>query len=90
MFIAIYVDAAGQDSRKEIARVINEYGVKKVGPEMYESYEFLYKRVGNLKRDLTKCMDMDDRLRIYQYPVEDLYVISIYNNGKWKKLSVSK
>ena len=88
MFISICFDLASTDSLNSVLKVFNEYGIKKTYSNLYESLEFPSKNLGNLKRDLTGCLDMDDRLKIYQYPLEESFKISFIENGKWKRLSL--
>lgn len=88
MFISIVLDLATIDSEKEITRILKEYGLKKIHTNVFESYEFLSKKLGNLKRDISNFIDMDDKLRIYQYPLDKVLKISYVENGKWKRLSI--
>ena len=88
MFISIIIDLSTIDTEKDITRILNEYGLKKIQRNLFESYDFLSKKLGNLKRDIAKCIDMDDKLRIYQYPLENAFKISFVENGKWKRLSI--
>ena len=88
MFISIIVDLASPESEKNVAKVINEYGIKKIQSNLFESFEFPINKLGNFKRDLTNCLDMYDNIRIYQYPLEDTFKISYFTSGKWKRLSM--
>jgi hypothetical protein len=88
MFLGISFDFATSDSQNRALKILNEYGIKKIYNNLYESFEFPSKSLGNFKRDITNCLDMDDKLRIYQYPVEDSFKISYIENGKWKRLSL--
>ena len=86
MFISIFLDLASTDSKNAVKNVIREYGITKIQDNLFESYEFPTKKLGNLKRDLTGCLDMYDKLRLYQYPMDNVLKISYIENGKWKKL----
>ncbi len=88
MFISIIIDVATPDNEKQLNFILNDYGLRKIQKNVYESYDFMSKRLGNLKRDLSKSLDMDDKLRIYQYPLENTFKISFIENGKWKRLSI--
>lgn len=90
MFISISVDLISDDSSMKMAKVLKEYGLKKIQANLYESFEFPSKRLGNLKKDITDCLDMDDLLRLYQYPLENSFKISYVENKKWKRLSISQ
>ncbi len=89
MYIAISIDLASEDSKDKFLKIMNEYGIKKSQINLYESFDFLSNRLGNLKKEIAACIDMDDKLKIYQYPVDNILKISYVENGKWKKLSIS-
>lgn len=89
MFVSINLDFATIDSKNKVIRVLKEYALKKVQENLYESYTFPVKRIGVFKKDITKCLDMDDRIRIYQYPIENTFTISYVQDRKWKRLKVS-
>ncbi len=89
MFIGIVLDLASMDSEKTIQKILAEYGIKKIQANLYESFEFPSKRLGNLKKDLTDSIDMDDKIRIYQYPLDKCFKISYIQDKKWKRLSIS-
>ncbi|MCK4798535.1 MAG: hypothetical protein KAT05_14230 [Spirochaetes bacterium] len=88
MFIAINLDLASPDSKKDVIKLINEYGIKNTQINLYESFDFPSKKLGTFKRDIIKYVDMDDRLRLYQYPLDDSFKISYLENGVWKRLSI--
>ena len=88
MFISVIIDLASKDSEREILEVFNEYGIKKIHENLYESFEFLSNKLGNFKKDIAKNLDMYDKIRIYQYPLENSFKISYIENGKWKRLSI--
>ncbi len=88
MFIGINLDLASTDSKNTVLRILNEYGIKKTHENLYESFDFPAISLGNLKRDLTGCVDMDDSIRLYQFPLEETFKISTLQDGKWKRLSI--
>lgn len=89
MFISIALDLVGPDSEKSVQKILSEYGIVKIQKNIYESFEFPSKRLGNLKKDLTDVIDMDDKIRIYQYPLDKCFKISYIQDRKWKRLSIS-
>jgi CRISPR-associated protein Cas2 len=88
MFLAVNIDLASSDSENNVIKVINEYGIKKLQSNLFESFEFPSNKLGNFKRDLSNCLDMYDRIRLYQYPLENAFKISYFEKGKWKRLSI--
>ena len=88
MFIAVSLDLASADSVNNIKHIMNEYGIKRVHSNLHESFEFPSNKLGNLKREITNAVDVYDKLRIYQYPLEESFKISYLDNKKWKRLSI--
>ncbi|MBN2544162.1 MAG: hypothetical protein JXB50_00095 [Spirochaetes bacterium] len=88
MFIGINLDFASTDSKNAVLKILNEYGIKKTHDNLYESFDFPAIRLGNLKRDITNNVDMDDNIRLYQFPLEGTFKISSLQDGKWKRLSI--
>jgi hypothetical protein len=88
MFMAVNIDLVSPDSQREISRLMTEYGIKKKQTNLFESFDFPVKKLGSLKRDLSQIVDMDDKLRLYQFPLEDTFKISYIEDGKWKRLSI--
>lgn len=90
MFIGVSFDFISPDTKRDISKLLTEYGLQKVYDNVYESFEFSSKRLGSLKKDITGFLDMDDRLRIYQFPVDNSFKISYIEDRKWKRLSLVK
>jgi len=90
MFLSIVTDLVTDDSDIKVDKVLREYGIKKIQHKLYESFEFPSRKLGNLKKDITDCLDMDDKIRMYQFPLEDTFKISYIENRKWKRLSISQ
>ncbi len=88
MFISVVYDVVSTDSRKKISDVLKQFGLKKIMDTLYESYDFPAGKLGNLKKDISNELDMDDKLRIYQYPLENKFKVSYIEEKKWKRLSV--
>jgi CRISPR-associated protein Cas2 len=87
MFISLSIDLVSQDSANQFVSIMNEYGIKKILANLYESFDFPSNKLGNLKRDITNCLDSFDKLRMYQFPLENTFKISYVENRKWKRLS---
>jgi len=87
MFISISIDLASADSKNNFVSIAGSYGLKKTQANLYESFTFPENKLGNLKRDLTNALDSFDKLRLYQFPLENTFKISSIENRKWKRLS---
>ena len=90
MFISLAFDFMSTETQKEITGLLKEYGINKVFDNLYESYDFPLAKLGHLKKDITGFLDMDDKLRIYQFPVDNSFKISYIEDRKWKRLSFVK
>ena len=88
MFISVSFDLMGPDTKNNVADLLKQYGVEKVHENLYETFDFPLKSLGNFKRDIAELLDMDDKLRIYQYPLDNTFKISYLKERKWKRLSV--
>ncbi len=89
MFVSVSFDVVSPDSKLQIKQALIEYGFKKIHDTHYESFDFLPTQLGGLKKDLALFLDSDDKLRIYQYPLENSFKISYIEEKKWKRLSIS-
>lgn len=90
MFVSVVFDLISTDSRKRVGSLLLQYGMKKVMDTLYESFDFPLVKLGNLKKDISMELDMDDKLRIYQYPLESKFKISYIEEKKWKRLSIEQ
>ena len=67
MFISISIDLVSQDSSSRFISLMNQYGIKKIQANLFESFDFPSNKLGNLKREITDCLDSFDKLRMYQF-----------------------
>ncbi len=88
MFVSVTFDLISDGGKTGVTKVLREYGFKKVLYNNYESFEFPAVKLGSLKKDIQEHLDMDDKLRIYQYPIENEFKISFIEERKWKRLSI--
>lgn len=88
MFISVVYETIAGDSMSRVSSVLKQYGLKKILDNLYESYDFPSVKLGNLKKDLSEELDMDDKLRIYQYPLDNSFKVSFIEEKKWKRFSV--
>ena len=88
MFISVNFDLVSKDSEQRLIQILREYGFDKVLSHSYESLTIASSKLGNLKKDLAEQLDMDDKLRIYQYPLENKFKISVLAEKRWKRLSI--
>ena len=86
MFVSVAVDPGSEERAKELADLLARYGLEKVQRGLWESPLVATTTLDSLKRDLDRATDAYDRIRIYQYPVDGVLVISGMREKKWRRL----
>ncbi len=87
MFVACACDLGSEDSRIKVHDLLIQYGFKKIQNQLYETSTLSEKNLARMKVDLDKITDFYDRLRLYQYPMEETLVITSLEGKKWKRLT---
>lgn len=88
MFVSVVCDMGSEDSRAGVYNALPQYGFEKVQKACFEAVGINEAQLGALKREIDKCTDYYDTVRLYQYPVEGTLVISTLKQNKWKKIIV--
>lgn len=88
MFVAVACEFANEDHRKAGYDLLVQYGFRKVLKDAFESAAVSETALGRLKKDLDRVADSDDSVRLYQYPVEGTFAITILKDKKWRRLIV--
>jgi CRISPR-associated protein Cas2 len=88
MFVAIAFDFSNADHRDIISDLVLQYGFKKVFCGLFESAEVDETSLAKLKKDIDRCTDSYDTIRIYQYPMENTLVVTSLEKKKWVKLRI--
>ena len=88
MFVAVSCDIASDDHRKAVYDLLAQYGYKRILSSLFESAAVDAAALIRLKRDIDKATDSYDKVRFYQYPMEQTLVISSLEEKKWRKLKV--
>ena len=88
MFVAVACDFANPDHKDVVIDLLLQYGFKKSMNNLYESTAIDDKRLTRLKKDIDRNTDSYDRLRIFQYPMENTLVITSLDNKKWVKFKI--
>lgn len=87
MFVACACDLGSEDSRIKVHDLLIQYGFKKIQDQLYESTTLSEKNLARMKVDMDKITDFYDRIRLYQYPMEDTLIITVLEGKKWKRLT---
>ena len=75
MFAAVVCDLASEDHRIEVYELLIQYGFKQVIKDVFESTRIAENTLMRLKRDIDKATDFYDKVRFYQFPLEDTLTI---------------
>ena len=86
MFLSIAVDAGSEERARELADLLAQYGFSKIQRGLWESAGISHGTLTRIKRDLDNATDSFDKLRFFQYPLEDTLVISSLRDKKWRRL----
>ena len=85
MFVSVVCDIADAGHLDMVVDYLKRYGFKEIVQNTFETTSISEKALIRLKRDIDKSTDFYDKIRFYQYPLEDTLVISFLNEKKWKK-----
>ena len=88
MFVAVVCEFANDDHRKAGHDLLVQYGFHRVLKEAFESTAVSETALTRLKKDLDRVCDSYDSIRLYQYPVEGTFAITVLKEKKWRRLIV--
>ena len=88
MLVAVSCDIASDDHRRVVYDLLVQYGFRRVMKSLFESTAVDEGALVRLKRDIDRATDSYDKIRFYQYPMEQTLVISSLEEKKWRKLKV--
>lgn len=90
MFVSVALDPGSEERARELADLLARYGFEKIQRGLWESALVNQAGLDRLKRDLDRATDAYDRIRIYQYPVDEVLVVSGLKEKKWRRLVARK
>ncbi len=90
MFVAVALELSNDDHIFAVDLLLQEYGFTEVIKNHYESVKLKENVLSRLKRDIDRRTDAFDIVRIYQYPLEDTFVITTLKDKHWKRTVVNK
>ncbi|MBN1685947.1 MAG: CRISPR-associated protein Cas2 [Spirochaetales bacterium] len=85
MFVAVAVEFAAEDHRTDVYGLLKQYGFSQVVNDVFESVSFRPELLPRLKRDIDRRTDFYDKVRMYQYPLEGVLVVTSLSDKKWRK-----
>lgn len=86
MYVAVAIDPGSTIRAGELAELLLQYGFKKVQRGLWESVAVSEKVLNRLKVDLDRATDMSDKLRLFQFPVENALSITSLADKKWRRI----
>ncbi len=88
MFVSVVCEISNDDHKIAVKHLLFEYGFKPVFEMLYESTTIKERELARLKRDIDRRTDSYDSVRIYQYPIDGVLVITTLSNKRWRRLSL--
>lgn len=90
MFVSVVCDIGSEDNRTSVTEILKMYGFKQVIENLFESTKIKEESLLRMKRDIDKSTDYYDKIRFYQYPVDNTMVITFLTQKKWKKYIIQQ
>jgi CRISPR-associated protein Cas2 len=88
MFVAVACDFSNLDHRDALSDLLLQYGFRRILSNLFESATVDDTTLTRLKKDIDRNIDSYDKIRIYQYPVDNTLVVSTIEKKKWVKLKM--
>ncbi|MCL2294583.1 MAG: CRISPR-associated protein Cas2 [Spirochaetes bacterium] len=86
MFVSVVYDLSSDDTKQKVKEILIFYRFKEIVKNVFESDSIQENTLKRLKRDIDRATDHFDKVRFYQYPYEQQFVISLLEKKKWKKI----
>ena len=90
MFVSVVCDIGSEDNKASVIEILKMYGFNQVIENLFESTKIKEESLLRMKRDIDKSTDYYDKIRFYQYPVDDTMVITFLKKKKWKKYVIQQ
>lgn len=88
MFVSVVLDPGGEESARQLAEVLINFGFEKVQRACWESASITDALLAKLKLEIDKVTDYYDSVRMYQFPVEGLLAVTVLSKKKWRRVVV--
>ncbi len=85
MFVSVVMDPGSMDSARNISAVLSNAGFKKVQRACWECPSVAKGMLVQLKKDIDRATDYYDAVRIYQFPLEGMFVVTELSHKHWKR-----
>ncbi len=85
MFVAIACELVNEEHRSDVYSLLKQYGFSRVVGDVFESVSFRSELLSRLKRDIDRRTDFYDKVKMYQYPLDGVLVVTSLADKKWRK-----
>ncbi len=89
MFVSVIVDPGSIDTANAMASLLTNTGFKKIQRSCWENAKFTENELSDLKKDIDRLTDYYDVVRIYQFPLNGMFVITELREKKWKRCQLN-
>ena len=85
MFVSVVLDPGSIDSAKALMNLLTQMGFTKVQRSCWENMKISTDDLARLKKEIDRITDYYDNIRFYQFPVNNMFVITELKEKKWRK-----
>lgn len=89
MFVSIIIDPGSIDTAQSLVNLLNHTGFSKKVKSCWENAHISEQELAVLKKNIDSVTDYYDKVRIYQFPLEEMFVITELSNKKWKRYKIN-
>ncbi len=89
MFVSIIVDPGSIDSAKSLFNLLVHTGFKKALRTCWENPKISESELKDLKKNIDRITDYYDEVRIYQFPLNGMFVITELKEKHWRKCQLA-
>lgn len=90
MFVSVAIDAGSKETANALALELSRLGFEKVQRALWENAKLNTESLDTLKKAIDRVTDSYDVVRLYQYPIDDMLVITQLSSKKWRRLAIKK
>ncbi|MCH5295235.1 MAG: CRISPR-associated protein Cas2 [Treponema sp.] len=85
MFVSVIVEPAGLESAQSLTNLLTQSGFTKIQKGCWECMKVSESGLAQLKSNIDRVTDYYDRIRIYQFPVGGMFVITELSQKRWRR-----
>lgn len=88
MFVSVIVEPGGLDSAKSLAEILAHKGFTKIQKACWENSRVSDSDLAALKTEIDRVTDYYDKIRLYQFPIDNAFVITELDKKKWRRCAL--